>query len=220
MCFSQPASLTLGSILLTAGICSTVKAYKADKRYLLLAIAPIIFGIQQIIEGFIWGALDRTDTLSAQCLGYFYLFFAYYFWTGYSPITIYFIEPNLFRKKLLKIMMMTGQLIGAVIYLPILFHIVTLNVSILKHSIYYDSYQSDQLIWFYSFLYMFNLIVPMLISSWWRIKIFGLLVFLSILFSYCFYYYAFTSVWCFFGAGLSVYIAYIIFKLPNTEISK
>lgn len=215
MCFSQTASFTLGATLVAIGVACTAKTIKNNKSYLLLAIVPFLFGIQQFVEGLIWGSLNTGNESLANFYAYLYLFFAYYFWTAYSPAVTYCIEKNNDRKKILKILMITGQLIGAIIYLPILLHIIPVKVYVLHNSICYDTYQSNTLLWIYSILYIFNLIMPTFLSSNRRIKIFGILILISIFVTNVFYYETFTSVWCFFGAFLSIYIGYIVSKAPT-----
>jgi hypothetical protein len=57
MCFSPGASFTLGAALLVTGAAS-LKEVKRPRQVLLAGI-PVLFGIQQIIEGFMWLSLTH-----------------------------------------------------------------------------------------------------------------------------------------------------------------
>lgn len=46
MCFSATASFASAAILIPAGIYSVNRALHGDKRYLVLAAFPLLFGIQ------------------------------------------------------------------------------------------------------------------------------------------------------------------------------
>ena len=59
-------------------------------------------------------------------------------------------------------------------------------------------------------MYIAIIIVPLLISKDLAMKIFGILILISVITTYLFYSYAFNSVWCFFSAILSMYTVFLI----------
>ena len=59
-------------------------------------------------------------------------------------------------------------------------------------------------------LYALTILVPLLFSSHRTIRIFGVLAVLSSVLASTIYGYAYVSVWCFFAAVLSLYLAYMI----------
>ena len=59
-------------------------------------------------------------------------------------------------------------------------------------------------------LYGFFVLSVLLLSSDRRIRIFGVLVLISLLATYQYFAYAFISVWCFFAATISIYIAAVL----------
>ncbi len=215
MCFSATASFTLSAILISTGIFSAITAYNANKNYLLLSLVPIIFGIQQCIEGLIWQQLHIDHFSIAQWYAYIYLFFAFYLWPVYVPICIYFIEKGALRKKILGTLVIAGLLLSIIMYAPILFGIIPSAPLIKGHSIHYQAYQSDLLIYTYSVCYIAILTLALLFSSEMRIKLFGIMILVASIAAYSLYIYAFTSMWCFFSAILSIYIAFIMCKLPD-----
>lgn len=221
MCFSATASFTASALLVSTGIFSTITAYRHNKPYLFLALIPIIFGIQQSIEGLIWLKLNAEQLSCLSLYPYAYLFFAYYFWPFYFPSCVYMIEENALRKKILRRLIVAGALLGTVIYLPILLEIIPIKTQVVEHSIHYETYQSATLIWLYSIGYVSILVLSLLCASSRKINLLGFITLFSAIASYCWYIYAFTSVWCFFSAVLSIYIAYLIYtQSPPQKTSK
>ena len=214
MCFSATASFTMGALLVSIGTFSVIRAYKSNKDYLFFSLIPIFFGIQQCVEGIIWCQLQAGNFYSSHVYAMVYLFFAFYFWPTYVPLCAYHIEKNVVRKKIIRIFMIVGILLGIIIYTPVLFGIIPTKVTMVSHSIHYEVYPWGPLIWIYTIGYAITLIMSLLFSSGRRINIFGIMLLISGFVAYWWYIYAFTSIWCFFAAILSTYITYIIYKLP------
>lgn len=85
MCFSAPASFVTAGITGVIGIAALVRV--RAPRELPLAAAPLLFALQQIIEGLLWLNLPLAPegSLSA-VLTFLFLFFAEAFWPLYAPI--------------------------------------------------------------------------------------------------------------------------------------
>ena len=100
MCFSTEASFAASAVLLITGAASIRKVSKPSQ--LMFASIPIIFGIQQFAEGFLWLALTNVDYSHLQMLStYTFLFFAQVIWPSWVPISFFFLEQNAKRKKIL-----------------------------------------------------------------------------------------------------------------------
>ena len=80
MCFSATASFTASALLTPVGLYALRRTYQSDPRYLALAAFPLLFGIQQAIEGGLWLALEGRATLSTSTTALGFLFFAYLLW--------------------------------------------------------------------------------------------------------------------------------------------
>jgi len=215
MCFSANASFTLGAVLISTGIFSIIRANKSNKNYIFLALIPLFFGIQQIIEGIVWWQLYGNKSPSSSFWIYFYLFFALYFWPAFIPLCTYRIEQNTTRKKVLAGFMIAGMILGSIIYVPLLLGIISTKAIIVGQCIQYIVNQSNTISWLYSIGYILIITMSLLLSSIPKIKLLGILIFISATISYCWYFYAFTSTWCFFAAAISIYIAYIMFQYPS-----
>lgn len=111
MCFSVTASFVAGSALSAVGIATLAKAKK--KTEIPFAIIPLLFGIQQFIEGIVWYSF-RPDVLWLNTNAIFiYSLFAYVFWPVYVPFAVRSLETVAWRKKLLFLFQFFGVAVGA-----------------------------------------------------------------------------------------------------------
>lgn len=216
MCFSMEASFVTGAVLLPMSIYGVVQALRYDKRYLLFALLPLIFGAQQLIEGMIWLDWHRHDDLELYHFALEYTFIAFFLWPMYLPLSIYFIEPQQKRKKIIGFVALVGFLLGTVIYVPMFYGIHKMQVQVINDAITYHVSQPISSSYVYFFLYIVVTLFPLFYCSLKKIKIFGILLFASAIFAGFFYHYAFTSTWCFFAAILSIYSIYCLHELCST----
>lgn len=98
MCFSPTASFTASIAIGTIGV-ATLRHVK-NPRELALALMPILFAIQQTIEGFLWLSLGSNGP-GALPLTYAFGFFAFFLWPIYAPFAVYLLEPEAIRRKLM-----------------------------------------------------------------------------------------------------------------------
>lgn len=97
MCFSATASFTAGVILVTAGAL-TLRHVKS-KSTILFACIPLLFGIQQIVEGIVWTSFE-SPMLHAVAT-YVFVMFSHVLWPSFVPFSIWLIEKDPMRKKIL-----------------------------------------------------------------------------------------------------------------------
>lgn len=207
MCFSATASFTAAAVLLPAGLYSVHRALNVNRRFLMFACVPIFFAVQQFMEGLVWHYHAVGDQKMVNASSLCYLFFAYALWPFFTTLSIYAVEDNRARKKILAYFVWAGGLLGLLIYVPIVIGFEPMNVAVNGNSMVYDTYQSVGLIRLYCISYVLILIVPMFLSTTRGMRFFGILILASLIASVLWYFYAFTSVWCFFAAVLSVYVA-------------
>lgn len=67
-------------------------------------------------------------------------------------------------------------------------------------------------------IYLSVIIAPLLLSSDPQVKIFGLLVAGVLVVTYTFFVFAYISVFCFGGAIMSLYLAFMILRKPTLDI--
>jgi heme A synthase len=215
VCFSAQASFIAAISLSALGIFLLKKARTRQAH--LLALIPLLFGIQQGLEGIVWVTLNNQDEISYlhKMSMYGYLFFATIFWPLYISITLYYFERNKTRAKFLLLCILLGLVIACANSIGYLAK--GAYAVIIDHHIHYDLFDSQN-----SFLDSFNClgriiylvaaVGALFISSIPDIWIFGVLALIGFIVAQVAYAMAFGSVWCFFAAVASFIIYYIIDK--------
>ena len=213
MCFSASVSFGVSAILLTTGAYTVNYALHNDRRYLALATFPLLFGIQQAFEGWLWLALathDNTGTLIS-ALGF--LFFAYFLWPFYVPFAANRVEIDPQRQHIFRWFSLIGLAFGISLYLPLLFQPDWLVVNIIQHSISYEPvliYEGIVSRTSVRFFYAMIVAAPLLFTTVVSLRRFGILILFSVVISAFFFLYAFVSIWCLFASLLSLYIVVVL----------
>jgi len=198
MCFSAAASFAAGGTLSVAGGLTLTKVKK--KSELPFASIPILFGIQQAIEGAVWVSFGAPAVNTVAT--YAYSMFSHVLWPIYVPFSVLMIETDPTRKKILRLFSFIGLFVGLYLLYFIIADPVTAHIT--KNSI---AYHSPHL---YTYpimaLYLIATCGSCLVSSHKIIKIFGVALFISFAIAAWFFTETFFSVWCFFAAILSALI--------------
>ena len=118
MCFSETASFVAAGTLVPAGVYCLKKSNDLDRRYWALAMLPLLFGLQQALEGGVWVALRAGDAAAAHGFATGFLFFSHLVWLIWIPYSSYLTEDQAGRKKLFLVLTCIGALMVAIcIYL-------------------------------------------------------------------------------------------------------
>jgi hypothetical protein len=146
-----------------------------------------------------------------------FLFFALAAWPVWSPLAA--IEPPGRKRGVLLALAGAGALFASAYYLPVLADGGrTLNPTVVGHSIRYDlsgvPAAGSSGGWGWTALYLIAACGPPLASQDRRLWPLGAAVVLAAD-TYALFAYAFTSVWCFFAAVLSLYVAFVLYRLPE-----
>ncbi len=195
MCFSAGASFIAGGALGATGAFTLSRAKK--KADLPFASIPLLFGIQQAVEGVIW--ISFSSPLINTVMIYAYSMFSHVLWPTFIPLSVLLLETIPWRKKAIFLFL----LMGIVVSTYLLYFLLTLPLSaqVVNKSIVYVSphfYVIPMLI-----LYFSATCISSLFSSHKLVNIFGIAALLSAAIAYKFYSTSFISVWCFFAAILS-----------------
>jgi hypothetical protein len=213
MCFSAGASFVAGTVLCATGLVTIKKA--KTKSFLFLASIPLLFSIQQFIEGFVWLSLTNTNFTGAHgVFVYIFLFFALVVWPTLLPLSIYLIEENKKRKKVLLLILFIGIGLSVFMLGCLLFR--TVSAKIMFMHIYYDIDYSLELPVFKNLIYIIPTVLPPFISSIKNMKIFGSAIVLSFMVTSLLFEENTVSVWCFFAAIISIIILLIVWKRKIT----
>lgn len=200
MCFSAPVSFLASGALTTLGVSSFFRAF--SKNLKILSLAPIVFGIQQAMEGFQWLALKSGHPNIAAA--YVFLFFAFPFWLVYVPLVVLLNEKH--PKRIQWLFFSLGIVTSLFYFWVLLFNYV--SVEIVGQSIQYLMATSHSII--PSLFYILVVCGSLVTFKEKSVRWFGFLVLLSAVISQFFYTTAFTSVWCFFAAILSLFTYFYI----------
>jgi Family of unknown function (DUF6629) len=201
MCFSATASFVSAGIMAISGLTALASAPRS--REMPLAAAPLIFAIQQSIEGTLWLTLPEGSNGSASAiLTYTFLVFAMVFWPLYAPVAIMAIEHDPLRRRFQTVCLVAGTI--AAFYLG--WRLLTYShIGLIEKN--HIQYRADSSVPRVVFLmYLLATGGPAIASSDWTVRLFGMVVFLGLAVSYLFYWEALTSVWCFFAAAGSLII--------------
>ncbi|WP_339913140.1 DUF6629 family protein [uncultured Brevundimonas sp.] len=200
MCFSATASLTAGAALMIVG---AVTVRRARRRVELpFALIPVLFGIQQLIEGTIWLTFPDKAPMMNTVLTLVYSLFSHVLWPIYVPIAILLIEPVLWRRRVL----LAIALVGAAVGLYLLYFLVSLPIVSQVQGRHIAYVSTHFYIVVVMLLYVLSTCVSMLFSSHTKVRLFGLAAFVAFVAAYVFYSVWLISVWCFFAAVLSVIV--------------
>lgn len=205
MCFSAPASFIAGTALSVVGV-ATIRM-TSRKAEIPFATIPLLFGIQQIIEGMIWLSFRNESSLPNAPLTLAYSLFSHVLWPIFVPFAVGLLETVPWRKKALAVCQVAGWAVGLYLLYIIVQFPVTSRVAG-KH-IAYDSphfYVAAVML-----LYLIATCASSLVSSSRIVKVFGALSLTAFVAAYVIHTATWFSVWCFFAAILSS-IVWFYFK--------
>jgi hypothetical protein len=221
MCYSAEVSFGLSLGLLPAGIYCVKSAVAKNLLLVPVGIIPILFGFQQICEGFAWTGLARGDLELVKWASMLFLFFAIALWPFWVPFCYYFTEKGGRKKAIYGVLAVLGSIVGLSVYLPLVINAEFPLANVEHHSIHYDIARSPAFEYFplslWLVVYVFVVCSPLLSSVNRRLLFLGIAVVLSAAISYVVFWQTFVSVWCFFAAALSLYLCVYFRNLPPAE---
>lgn len=198
MCFSAGASFAASGVIAFAA--GATMAHVKNKRQLLLAAIPLVFSLQQFLEGILW-MTPRGDPLTTFAM-YAFLFFAMAFWPAWIPFATLMNEPDARRKKIMYFFCLLGlgvavYQIGALITKPISYEIWNNHIRYIVGA----PLQISGLP-----IYVAAVTGALFTSSHRGLLLLGAAMLISLFISLAFFYAAYGSVWCFFSAVLSLMV--------------
>ncbi|MGV8822814.1 DUF6629 family protein [Methylibium petroleiphilum] len=200
MCFSAEASFTAGAVLLLVGAATLRRArVRSELPY---AWIPVLFGIQQVLEGALWLTFPDRAPLLNTVLTHAYSFFSHVLWPIYVPFAALALETVIWRRRVLIGIAVAGSAVG--LYLLVTLFTLPIVATVSGQHIAYESPH------FYALaamsLYLLGTCASLMFSSHARVVAFGVAAFASAVAAYVFYATWFISVWCFFAGVLSVIV--------------
>lgn len=213
MCYSAQASFLVSGYLLLAGMWSLKKNTLPGLR--LFASTPLVFAAQQLTEGLLWLSATHAMPLITTYAPFAYLFFAFFVWPIFIPLSIYLMEPNPKIKPHLKKLLLLGTVVSSILYAYVLRFGTTAQP--LACHMYYNLSIPETVRIILTLLYLCATVIPFILSTIPLMPLFGLLLLGSYFTAYYFYYMHILSVWCFFAALLSAFVCVIVAELNKKK---
>ena len=149
MCFSATASFAAGTALSATGVVTTAKT--KTKKELPFAMVPLLFGIQQLTEGFVWLSLSWHAAALNFITTYIFSLFAFVVWPVYVPFAVGLMETVAWRKKAIYVCQAAGILVGGYLLFSHTLSPVTSEI-IGRHVVYNNSHFYQWHLYFLVFL--------------------------------------------------------------------
>ena len=204
MCFSATASFIAGTALSGLGV-QTAREVR-HRSELPLSLIPLLFGVQQLVEGVLWLTFEYDAPVTRQVTTYTYSVFSHVLWPMFIPFAVLCLERTSWRRRAL----LGFQAIGVAVGSYLLYFIVTRPVvaaidelHVVRHMIYESPHFFNIPV---MLLYVGATCLGCFVSSHRYVRLFGLLELVAFVAAYLFYVGALVSIWCFFAAILSVMI--------------
>ncbi|MFZ2287124.1 MAG: DUF6629 family protein [Bacteroidales bacterium] len=207
MCFSAAASFAGGAVIAAIGV-MTVRA-NSDPSRRVFAAMPLIFGVQQISEGFVWVALQSSGhNVMLSLASYTFLFTAVVLWPSYVPLSVLLMEKSANKKRALIPFLVMGILVSLYYGFRLVSNEIVPEIS--SHHIRYTGEFPQR--WAQTAFggYLAATLIPLFISSRKKMLLLGLLMMASCLITGIFFKEYLTSVWCFFAAFISIVIYWMV----------
>lgn len=210
MCFSPTASFTAAAVLGGIGIL-TLKETKYPNE-VPLALFPLLFAIQQFIEGLLWlNLLHHGDWDTQLLLIGSYAFFAGVIWPIYVPVSISMLEPNPDSKRTMLLIALIGAALAS--YAGLVIWMQIYSAEIINNCIYYD-FLTPPFSAVMQIAYVIAVCGPFFLSSRRWLRWIGGFNFIGFILANYFYHDFLTSVWCFYAAMLSglIYLDFLFVR--------
>lgn len=114
MCFSPEADAIVGGIVIVVGV--DALRHTTAKKQLALASLPVVFGVHQVTEAFVWWGLrgDVSHTIERIAL-WIYLVIALVALPAFVPLAVRLIEPLALRRRIIGALWALGLVVAGVL---------------------------------------------------------------------------------------------------------
>ena len=202
MCFSATASFTAAAVTGSIGALTVRSATaKHDLRVLPLALFPVLFAAQQLVEGFLWLNLAEPDAGAMRpILVHAFQGYAEIFWPIFAPLAALLIEPDSRRRRLIMLCLAVGVALSAYLLTKMVGHPYHASIGD-GHIVYKNDFQYPTGI---EWPYVLATTVSLLLSSHKAVQLLAVVILVGFAAAYISFHQSYISVWCFFAAAASV----------------
>ncbi|WP_064971803.1 DUF6629 family protein [Aurantiacibacter marinus] len=214
MCFSATSSFIASGVIGTIGL-ATLRHVR-EPRSLLFAALPILFALHQFTEGFVWLGLEgEVGSVALDHTAFLFMLYGQGVLPLLLPVAVLLMEPQGLRQRAIAALVAMGALVCIWMVYGVIAYPSQCYVE--HHSIAYRNQVTSDV--GMTLLYIAVTCGALLLSTHRVIRWFGAFNVAALLIAQAFKAYAFTSVWCFFAAGLSI-IIYWQFKHSKFDFLK
>lgn len=213
MCFSATASFSAAAVIGGIGIV-TLRAAGAwpDRRILALAAFPLLFALQQVVEGLLWLDLARPDPGALRgILVHGFQGYAEVLWPTFAPLAALLIEPDRRRRMLIACCLAIGVALSLYLLAAMITHPYSASIGS-GHIVYRNGFQYPAAI---EVPYVVATTLSLLISSHKRVQVLALIILIGFGVAYVSFHHSYISVWCFFAAVASVLVYWHVWRAQD-----
>jgi hypothetical protein len=201
MCFSPEADFTAGAAVAGVGI-ATLRRVRA-RRELIVGALPLLFGIHQLVEGFVWlGLRGQVSSGVGATAKEAYIVFAHALLPAIVPLGFTLLEPSRRRARWMWPLVFLGLLFSAYMLWQVTAYPV--GAQLQAHCIDYTTHTPNDLL--IGALYVLVTCGPALISSRPYLRWFGAISLVGVILTALVRVDELTSLWCLYVAMVSVLI--------------
>jgi hypothetical protein len=201
MCFSPEADFVAGTVVAGVGV-ETLRQVRV-RRELIVGALPLLFGLHQLVEGFVWlGLRGQVPSGVGNAAKEAYIVYAHAILPAIVPLGFTLLEPDRARSRLMWPLVCLGLLLG--VYL--LWQITAYPVGAQPEArcIDYTTHTPNDVL--IGVLYVAVTCGPALVSSRRYLRRFGLISLLGVIAVALVRADELTSLWCLYAALVSVFI--------------
>ncbi len=116
MCFSPQADVVGGVVVAAIGI-DVLRQARGRRHYLALAVLPLMLGVHQLVEAFVWWGLQgHVSGRVGHVATWIYLVIAFVVLPIYLPIAVLLLEPRGRRRTTMMPFVALGAVVSAVLF--------------------------------------------------------------------------------------------------------
>jgi len=216
MCFSATASFTAAAVIGSVGVVTLRSAAaKPDHRILALAAFPILFALQQVVEGLLWLNLTAPEPGALRgVLVHAFQGYAEVFWPTFAPLAALLIERERWRRILISICLAIGVALSIYLLVAMIGHPYQASVGD-GHIVYRNDFQYPKGI---EAPYVVATTLSLLMCSAKEVQRLALVILIGFAVAYVSFHHAYISVWCFFAAVASVMVYLYVRAVPARAV--
>jgi hypothetical protein len=212
MCFSATASFSAAAVIGSVGIVTlSSAAAKPDHRILALAAFPMLFALQQVVEGFLWLDLASPEPGTLRgTLVHAFQGYAEVFWPTFAPLAALLIERQRWHRILISVCLAIGVALSIYLLVAMIGHPYQASIGE-GHIVYRNDFQYPTGI---EAPYVVATTLSLLLSSDKHVQRLALVILIGFAVAYVSFHHAYISVWCFFAAIASVMVYLYVRAMP------